>query len=148
MALYIDDVPYMRTVIGRRALPKGDPFKYGNLVFLYSKDIDESIKLINNTTIYNQNSFVYYYYNLLYRGTIRGKKYYIRDMDARKNAYDKIKVETSLMAHPLKPLGETQKSNTGKCKNTFFELSKYLSIFFEKTDTAYSSGRHPICYIQ
>lgn len=134
MALYIDDVPYMRTVIGRRALPKGDPFKYGNLVFLYSKDIDESIKLINNTTIYNQNSFVYYYYNLLYRGTIRGKKYYIRDMDARKNAYDKIKSETSLMAHPLKPLGETQKSNTGKCKNTFFELSKYLSIFFEKTE--------------
>lgn len=133
MAKYIDEIPYMKTVLMKHALPKGYPIKYGNLVFLYSRSVDDSIKMINNPTVYNLNSFMYYYYNTLYTGYVKNKRYYIKDIDGRNIAYNKIKTSTNITPHPIRPLGTVGQASNGAYKNTYFELSKYLEIFYEKS---------------
>lgn len=133
MARYIDDIPYMKTVLMKHALPKGDPIKYGNLVFLYSRSVDDSIKMINNPTVYNLNSFVYYYYNTLYTGYVKHKRYYLKDVEGRNIAYAKIKSSTKLTPHPLKPIGTVGKAPNGTYKNTYFDLCKYLQLFYENS---------------
>lgn len=128
MPIYIDSVPYMKTLQKQVSLPKGNPTMYGNIVFLLSNSIKNSVDMINNKTISNDNKYYYYYYEMLYRGTLNYKRYNIRDIDGRDYAYLSISKRTTLNPHPFKPLNST------KYRNTYFELCKYLEIFSNYTN--------------
>ena len=48
-AYYPENIPYMKTTHKFITLPQGTPIGKGNLCLLYTKDQDESIKVIKNT---------------------------------------------------------------------------------------------------
>ena len=130
MAILVDTLPYLLTQQKRVALPRNDTTSnrsklgYGNLVFMFTNSVDESIDIINNkNNLYNDNKYYYYYYNLHYRGTIAGRRYNIKNVDDRKRAYEKIKDKTTLTPHPPSLLNKTQN------RNCYFEMSKYFEIY-------------------
>lgn len=123
MAIYFDAKPTLRTVTAKVALPKGDPVKHGNLVFLLSPSLNASIDMINNHTIYHDNKYQYYYYERLYNGKIYNHRYIIRDIRTQKTIYDKIKNKTPIRPHPLMPLNQSHNYNT------YFDMHKYMQIF-------------------
>lgn len=107
------------------SLPKGEPTGYGNLVYLFSNSVQDSVKLMNNTeNCQNLNhAFKFYYYNLTYSGRLYNKRYLCKDVNERKEAYNLVKRATSVTPFPLRPIsGEFH-------KNTYYELSRYLEIF-------------------
>ena len=61
MAIYIDSKPYLRTITTKVALPKGDPIKHGNLVFLLSNSLKEATDMIKNTTVSADGKYKYFY---------------------------------------------------------------------------------------
>ena len=122
--LFPEDIPYMQTMVKKVNLPKGNPVSRGVLVYLLTKNISESIRIIENTDNFLGGiNYKFYYYNLRYSGKIYNKKYYIQDYKERIAVYDRIKNETNVGTFPLQPM--TAKFN----KNTYFELSKYMEIF-------------------
>ena len=127
MAIYIDTLPYLKTMQKKLSFPKGNPPTYGNLIFLLSESIKDSIKMINNTTISHDNKYYYYYYTMQYRGVLNNRGYNIRDLDGRLSAYTEIDKKTTLHPYPLRPLDSSQ------TRNTYFEMANYIKIFNKMT---------------
>ena len=123
MPIYFDAKPTLRTITAKVALPKGNPVKHGNLVFLMSPSLDASIDMINNKTIFNDNKYQYYYYDYYYKGKIYNKRYIIRDIETRKRNYERIQKETSIHPHPLIALDKSHDYNT------YFDMYKYMQLF-------------------
>ena len=127
--LYPDDIEYLKTYNRRVALPKGDPIGKGNLIFLLSWDLDESIKMINNKDNFmNGNRYFYYYFTYRYMGVIKGKKYNIRSFEERKANYERIEEETRLIHYPMNNFIRKD------IRNAYFDLYKYMQIFFTMTE--------------
>ena len=127
---YPEDLPYLTVMNKKVNLPKGEPVGYGNLIYLFSNSIHDSIRLINNSTNLENttNAYKYYYYNLTYSGKIYNKRYLCKDTNERNEAYRIVKNQTKVMPFPLRPMsGEFH-------KNTYYELSRYLQIFHSITD--------------
>ena len=131
MPIYVDSIPYMIARQKRVALPRTDDTNklgFGNLVFLFTNNIGESIRIINNTdNLYHDGKYYYYYYNLQYSGTIAGRRYYIKDLQERKQIYQRISKETAINPHPPSLLNATPN------KNCYFEMSKYFEIYRRMT---------------
>ena len=125
--IYLQDFPYMKTLSREIRLPKGEPTGFGNMVFLLSKDFESSIAMIQNKTIDNANKYYYYYYNRQYKGMLYNRTYNIRDFEVQLQNYDRIEEMTLLKRHPLKPLNKTS------FRNTYFDMCKYMEIFFKLT---------------
>ena len=123
MAIYFDSKPTLKTVTAKVALPKGDPPRHGNLVYLMSPSLNASISMINNHTIYSDNKYQYYYYDTIYRGKIYNRRYILRDINTRKRNYEKVSRETNLRPHPLVPLDQSHNFNT------YFDMHKYMQLF-------------------
>lgn len=127
--LYPDDIEYLKTYNRRITLPKGEPIGRGNLIFLLSWDLDESIKMINSKDNFmHGNRYFYYYFTYRYLGMIKGRKYNIRSFEERKSNYERIEKETRLTHYPLNRF--TKKD----IRNTYFDLYKYMQIFFTMTE--------------
>lgn len=125
-AFYPDSVPYLKTVKKRVSLPQGSPVGRGNLCFLYTHNLEESISVINSTVNFlNVNHYKYYYYNLYYQGKIYNKTFRFREIDERENYYKTITDKTRLMTRNR--LANTQNDN----KNMYYELFRYIEIFTE-----------------
>ena len=123
-AFFPNSLPYLKTVKKQVSLPQGSPIGKGNLCFLYTNNLDESIKVINEKENFsNRNHYKYYYFNLFYQGRIYNKRYRFRNLDERKDIYKQISDNTSLL--PRIRLVNTQNDN----KNMYFDLFKYLEIF-------------------
>ena len=127
MAIYADSLPYMTTQMKRVVLPRTDTANrlgFGNLVFPFTTSVGDTIHMINNKeNLYHDNKYYYYYYNLLYRGSIMGRRYNIKNVDDRKLIYERITKETPLHAHPPSLLNKTPN------RNCIFEMSKYIGIY-------------------
>lgn len=127
MAIYADSLPYLRAQNKRVALPRNSAegkSGFDNLVFLFSDNVGHSIKMMNNPpTCYPDGKYKYYYYNLLYRGTISGRRYNIKSTNDRKIIYKRIETETAITPHPPSLLNVTAN------RNTYFELFKYFEIY-------------------
>ena len=133
MAYYLDSVPYNKTTPRKVALPKNSPVNqkmgFDNLVFLFSTSVENSIRVINNRfNCIHDGKYYYYYYNLLYRGKIGSKVYNLKNVNERKEIYDKISDLTPINPHPPGML------DTTPSRNTYFELCKYFEIYKSLTD--------------
>lgn len=134
MAIYANSIPYLVTQNKRVALPKvgngiSDKIGYDNLVFLFTKNVDQSISIINNTeNFYHDGRYYYYFYNQNYRGMIANRKYNIMNVSERKNIYERIKDKTVLHPHPFLTLDKSQN------KNCYFDMSKYFEIYLYMTE--------------
>ena len=127
---YPDDIPYLTTLRRKVILPKGVPSKYGNLVYLYSNSLEDSIQIMTNTENFVNvgKSYEYYYYNLTYSGTIYHKRYLCRDVEERKKVYESVRQRTNVRPFPMKPIsGEFH-------RNMYYELYRYLEIFWSITN--------------
>lgn len=128
MAIYSNAIKHLITQTKRVALPRNDSIEnkigFGSLVFLFTDNIGDSIRMINNNDqCYHDNKYRYFFYNLHYRGTIAGRRYNIKDFDERKRIYNRIIKETQISPHPLSPLNKTQN------RNCYFDMSKYFEIY-------------------
>ena len=127
MAIYLDALPYDKTISRHVALPKGtNKSGYGNLVFLLSPNPKESINMINNQVVNNDNRYYWYYYNLLYKGRVNNRTYNIRHIEERKNIYENVELSTELT-------GYRKLLKASDHRNTYFDLCTYLDIFFGMT---------------
>ena len=123
-AAYPESIPYMKTMTRQITLPKGKPIGRGNICFLYTNNFKESLNLMTNKKNFiNGNQYYYYYYNPKYKGKIFNKIYNIKDLDARKEMYNKIKLETKI--HPYVKLV----IEANETRNMYFEMSKYIEVF-------------------
>lgn len=128
-ATYPNAIPYNKVINRKIFLPMGEKKGRGNLCFLYTKSISESIQQINNKVNYaNNNAYYFYFYNSLYQGKIYNKRYRFREIGIRKKIYERIEKETSL--HPYLQMKVQPKEN----RNMYVELSRYLSIFHSICD--------------
>jgi hypothetical protein len=129
MAIYIQAIPYLVAQPKKVALPRTDVehnnrIGYGNLVFPFTQTPKDTFRIINNKeNCYHDGRYHYYYYNLIYRGTISGRRYNIRDIATRKTLYAKVAKNTVLTPHPPTVLNATQN------RNCYFEMSTYVQIF-------------------
>lgn len=127
---YPEDLPYLMVMNRKISLPKGEPNGYGNLVYLFSNSVQNSVKLMNSTENFQNTNraFKYYYYNLTYSGRLYNKRYLCKDVNERKEAYAMVKSATNITPFPMRPMsGEFH-------KNTYYELSRYLEIFHSITN--------------
>ena len=70
-ATYVDNISYLKTLPKSILLPQGSPPGRGNLCFLYSKSIDDSIEFMKNPkNCLPKHYYNYYYYNLYYQGRL------------------------------------------------------------------------------
>lgn len=127
MPIYLDTIPYEKAMSRNLALPKGVKSGFGNLVFLLSPTPGESIKMINNMSVSNDNRYHWYYYPMLYKGRVNSRTYNIRHIEERKRIYDDVENATNLTGFPFKPLSK------GDNRNTYFDLCTYMDIFFGMT---------------
>lgn len=124
--VYPDKLPYLKTVKKACYLPKGQPIGKGNLVFLLSNSREESYTMCNNQVNMRGGTFYkYFYYNLNYRGKIAGKPYRVRELQNRKNIKKEIINKTKQLPYPLANISQGE-----DIKNVYYDLSKYIEIFF------------------
>lgn len=109
---------------------------FGNLVFLFTNDIKDSIYMIKNkTTCHHNGKYKYFYYNAIYRGVIANRRYNINTKVAQKNIYKDIKTNTEIDPHPPGLL------NTTQARNCFFDLSVYNQIYHKITENFTSAKK-------
>ena len=137
-AVTSDSIKYMKMVQKQIMLPQGSPIGKGNVAFLYTNNLDESINIINSTeNCLAKRHYRYYYFNLLYQGKIYNKKFRYRLVDERKEIYEKVEKETPLTTRIR------INHNGNDTKNMYYDLHKYLEIF-----TSICSKMQPLRYIE
>ena len=140
MAIFTTDIPYCKTQPKRVFLPMKDPINnkvgFGSLVFLFTKNLTESIGIINNTdNCVHNNKYYWYYYPKKYMGKINGRRYNVKDLQKQKEIYTIINEKcTPVKAHPLTPL------NAGANKNCYYDMSKYMEIY-DYMSAKFSTGK-------
>lgn len=123
--IYPNSIPYLKTMQRRVALNKGTPAGKGNLVFLFSNNIDQSIKMMNQTdNLYANGYMKLYFYAPKYRGYIRKKRYLINDMTLRKQINQKVRERTKIRPYPQKLLIASNEQ-----RNTYYDLCRYYNIY-------------------
>ena len=101
-AVYPDKLPYLKLATKIVNLPIGEErSNVGNLCFLYTNSIDESVELMtSNVNFRSMKKYYYYYYNPIYYGKLYNKRYRIREVTERKELYKKIRRDTNSTIHP------------------------------------------------
>ena len=134
-------IPYLKYIRRKVYLPKGKPSGRGNLCFLYSTSVDNSINMMSNTsTLIPRGYYPYYYYNLFYSGFINGKKYIYRLKEEQYEIYKKIASSPKLKG--ISPYPKKSLTYSGNDRNIFIDLSFYISIY-----NRMCSGFSPAKYI-
>lgn len=127
---YPEDIPYMKMVNKIISLPKGKPIGKGSLVFLLTNTRNESYSIINdNTNVKALGNYRYYYYTLRYRGKINNRVYNINYIPEKRNIKNEVLEKTNLQLYPLLNFDASNDN-----RNTFFDLSEYIQIFFSLTE--------------
>lgn len=127
---YPEDIPYMKVVKKVLSLPKGNPIGRDNLVFLMSKNRNESYDIINDEkNLKPFKNYRYYFYNLRYRGKVNNKTYNINHIPERREIRIEVENKTNMKMFPL-----MSPSMGNDNHGLFFDLSEYLKIFFSLTD--------------
>ena len=127
---YPEELPYLKTTNKIVYLPVGKPSGKGNLIFLFSKDINQSINMIDHSVnLKNNNRYKYYYYEFKYTGKVNNKRFMIKDVEKRKEIYSRIEKETRISPFPVRPV------NTNDQFNMYYDLLKFNNIFFTLTES-------------
>ena len=126
-AVYPDKIPHLKLSTKIVYLPIGkEKSNMGNLCFLYTNSVDESIELMTNSTNFkSMKKYYYYYYNPVYIGKLYNKPYRFREVNLRKELYKKVKLNTNSIIHPY-----TKMNIDGKdLRNMFYDMSRYIQIY-------------------
>lgn len=120
----LHSIPYLQVVQKRVSLPPGEN-KCGELAFLFTNNMEESINLTNNTVnCFGNNKYRYFYTPLKMVGYFANKKRYfvnkIRDYEKIKRT---IQENTMLKMYPYK-YGISAEDK----KNLYYDLSPYLEL--------------------
>lgn len=125
--LYPEDIPYLKTVTKQVSLPMGKPVGTGNLVFVYTKNISDSIKVINEEKTFSHRKRYYYYFLPgRYQGVIYGKRFIKKDLKKRLDIYKQVEDATKLI-----PYKKALVIAPNEKRNMYYDLSESLSIFNE-----------------
>lgn len=123
-SVYPESLKYLFVVQRNISLPKGEPTGRGWMCFLYSPSFDDSIKMMNSTVNgRSENKYYFYFYMMMYKGTIYNQRYRYRNFTLRKDLYAKIAKKTK--SHPY----VRQAIDPNEKRNMYFELATYMSIF-------------------
>lgn len=123
-AVYPDAIPYLKTLNRILTLPKGEPSGRGNICFLFTPSIQSSIDIINSQKNFKgMKLYYYYFYNMVYRGTIFNRKFHIKEYDKRKDYYNKIKMKTKVNPYLKMKISQTEN------RNMYFDMNGYFNIF-------------------
>lgn len=121
-----NDLSEMSLFTRKVFLPRGEGDK-GYLIYLYTTNVEDTIKEMNNRDNFVPLlGYTHYFYNLLYSGYIRNKRFYIKDVKGRQAIYDKVKKEANKAQVPSVTLAKYN-------RNTYFEMAQYLKIFHDAT---------------
>jgi hypothetical protein len=126
-AVYPDKIPHLKLSTKIVYLPIGkERSNMGNLCFLYTNSVDESIELMTNTSNFkSMKKYYYYYYNPVYIGKLYNKPYRFREVNQRKELYKKVRLNTNSVIHPY-----TKMNIDGKdLRNLFYDMSRYIQIY-------------------
>lgn len=126
-----ENIPELTLFTRKVFLPKGEPVGRGNLVCHFANSVQDTIDEINNSENYAflGTSYRYYFYNLTYSGTMKNRRFYMRDTKEKKEISEMIKKNT-----PLIPVQNSTLESFNR--NCYFEMSKYLQIYHAITDNA------------
>jgi hypothetical protein len=124
-AVYPEDIPYIKLVNKKITLPRGDTrLGRGNICFLYTKNTNESIEIINNNNNFNHNrKYFYYYFRPVYIGRLYNKTYRIRLMRERKDLYKTVETKTKIRGYRKAAIDSSDN------RNLYFDMSKFNEIF-------------------
>ena len=101
-------------------LPQGKPIGRGNICFLYSHNMDESIELMTQKTNFIGKNYRQYYRNFYYNGKLYNRVFRIKEREKRLEQYELLKKESIKgIIRPDMVLN----------KNTYYDLYKYIEIF-------------------
>lgn len=128
--IYITSLPYMNATPRKAYLPKEvtlpgvKPMSgHGNLAFIMATTPAEVIHVIDRPKNCMAGTYYkYLYHNLRYRGKIGNRSYNLRDLDGRKNIYDRIS-NPNIHPHPPTLLSKTPDYNT------LFDMSTYIKLY-------------------
>lgn len=123
--IYPKDIPYMKTLRKEIALPVGTPLGKGNLIFLFSLNLSDSIEMINvDHTFMNKRKYYLYFLNAVYRGKIGSKQYRYKNLAERLTIYKQVSEETG-----LRPYTSSYVIRPNEVRNMYFDLFQYLDLF-------------------
>lgn len=123
-AVYPESIQYMKTLNKQMYLPQGNPIGKGNLCFIYSYNLNDSIRVMTDKKNFNNKKhYKYYFYNMMYVGKLYNRNYRLRDFDIRKEYYQKVEDLTDLQT--IINLNNIANNN----RNMFYETFRYLEIF-------------------
>lgn len=124
-AMYPDSLPYTKMMTRNISLPKGKPTGRGNLCFLYTSNINESISEMTNAANFkNGNMYKLYFFNPIYKGILHGRNYIKNNTTYRNTVYTLVQKKGKNII-PYKKMVIAENEN----RNMYFDLSLYLSIF-------------------
>lgn len=127
--VYAENIPYMRVMPRVFTLPKGKPMGRGNLGFLFSNSLEDSINYFKSPKNALPKTFYkFYYLNSRYKGKIYNKVYNKKFFDERTQCYEKIEKVGKIK--PYKRLF----MNPAESYNTFIDMFEYFSIFSQYTN--------------
>lgn len=129
---YPEDLQYLTFTTRDVFLPKGDPSGTGIACFLYTHNTKESFQLMLHGDNFSPKSYYHnYYYCPRYQGTIGKKRYRINDTENRNAIYKDFASKGGIIK-PYRKLAIEPTMN----ENLYFDMSKYLEIFYDITKKA------------
>jgi tetratricopeptide (TPR) repeat protein len=125
----VDKIPYFKTLSKQVILPIGVPMGKGNICFLYSKSIKESMEIMTSkVNMLNNKKYRLYYYPLIYKERINNRRYFFHDANSRSYNYEEIHNNTDII-----PYERISVSNS-ESRNIFIDLSRYINLFESNTE--------------
>lgn len=123
--LYVNDIPYLRTVSRTVALNPGSPLGKGNIVFLFTENVRQSIDIMmQRDNVMSRGRMYYYFYQPKYFGALQKKPYRVNGTKTRDQIISMIREETDIHPYPKKNL-----INSNEQKNTYYDLCGYYAIY-------------------
>lgn len=137
--LYPEAVPYMKTITKSVYLPMGNPVGKGNLILLYSKNINDSINIINEEhNCLNKGRYYYYYIPGRYQGMIRNSRFVYKDLKKRLDIFNEVNNKTGLIPYKMSLIIRENEN-----RNMYYDLFQHIEIF-----DSYSKNLNASLYVE
>lgn len=131
--LYPSNIPYMKTLARRVLLDRGTPPKKGNLVFLFTETLEQSLFEMEHRSNFGARGFVpLYFYPSRYIGYLNRRRY-------RQNLTKELPViakkVNAIPGVTMYPAGKRLVMPNEK-RSLYYDLSKYLELYRTCTSNA------------
>ena len=124
-AVQMTSIPEMKVVKKQVILSPGVPVGRGNMCFLYTKDFNQSIKMMtNNDNFITKNHYLLYFYPTTYAGKVNNKTFRYRENDERHKYCEIVdKKVKGITGYDRVVINASEK------RNIFIDLHRYINIF-------------------